>query len=322
MVGKYAGVLGSLFIVLLGYGGYAAEVGVAAKVNGAEITQAQLQRSFEGYLKQNNINIQGIRNPLQFKQLQKTVLDVLISQELLWQEAQNKKVAASDEEVKGVVDQIESGFPSPEAFANHVGKNGFTKEEFTHDVKRQLSVRQLINKEIAPSVSVSDEEIHSFYTANQNRFVSPEQVRARHILIKVKPDADRAAQEATKKTIDDIRAQAESGSDFAELAKKHSEDSSAARGGDLGFFSRGQMVPPFETAAFALKPGEISEVLKTRFGYHIIKMEEHREASSIPEEAVREEIRSHMRSVKIQEALEKRVEILRAAANVDILMPL
>src|SRR5262249_37611386 len=140
---------------------------------------------------------------------------------------------------------------------------------------------------------VTDAEIAEQYELQkEDRFTEPEQVRARHILVEVKSGADEKTKAAAKKKAEDLQAKAKSGADFAALAKKSSDDKATApQGGDLGLFPRGRMAPAFETAAFALPVGEVSDVVETPFGYHVIKVEEHRQAGPKPLDAVRGEIR-------------------------------
>ena len=124
------------------------------------------------------------------------------------------------------------------------------------------------------------------------------------------------------RSIGEILAAAKDGKDFAELAKQHSQDSSAPSGGDLGFVSKGQLVPSFEQAAFVLQPGEISNVVETPYGYHIIKLEERRGGGMALETEVAQQIHDHLLEQKVQQALQDHVEALRRSGSVEILIPL
>jgi len=140
-------------------------------------------------------------------------------------------------------------------------------------------------------VQVNDDEVQAYYEENRSEFFSPETVEARHILIKVGPDADDAAVEAARVKAADLQARALKGEDFAELAKEFSEGPSRNQGGYLGTFGRGRMVKPFEEKAFALQEGEISDPVRTDFGWHIIKVEKHHAAETLTLEAARNRIR-------------------------------
>lgn len=123
-------------------------------------------------------------------------------------------------------------------------------------------------------VTPSDEAVLTYYDAHLDEYRRPEEVRARHILFRMEADADEAAKAAVRARAEEVLTKAKGGADFAELATRYSQDATAENGGDLGRFGRGVMVPPFETAAFALEPGQISEIVETPFGLHIIKVEE------------------------------------------------
>jgi parvulin-like peptidyl-prolyl isomerase len=308
--------------LMLGGGGQSLAQGgepAAATVNGVSISQRRVQSSLDAYMSRNQVGAGGVFDPGFYNNMRKRVLDVLIAQELLWQEAKERGMAASDEETKAAMEQMRAQLGSESAFSTTLRESGFDDEAaFAEDLKRRLSVQKLVAADIAPSIQVSDAEVHEFYQANADRFVRPEEVQARHILIKVPKDADDAARASARERIDAIHAEATGGADFAELAKQRSEGPTAPKGGDLGFFGRGQMVKPFEEAAFALEPGAVSEPVQTSFGYHVIKVEQRRGGETIPEEEVSARIREYLMRTKIQEAVAARAEALREAAEVEL----
>jgi parvulin-like peptidyl-prolyl isomerase len=192
-------------------------------------------------------------------------------------------------------------------------KEGFDKRP---DVKENLEfflnnalAYEYLQKEVAGKVTVSEDEMKTYYETNQDKFMTPEAVRARHILIR----ADRTASEEDKKKAEDILKRIKAGEDFAKLASDLSDDpGSKPRGGDPGFFQRGRMVKPFEEAAFALKPGEVSGIVESPFGYHIIKVEERKESALEPYDQVKENIHQKLlqdkRKSKVDEFIEKAME--------------
>ncbi len=290
----------------------------AATVNGEEISQERLQSSVEAVLRQQGVQSPDQIEPEKMNALKSQVLDVLIGQQLLWQDAEKKGIVATDDEVEQAVAQTKSKFPSEQAYLDRIKQSGFTEEGYREDLKRQLSARRYVVEELAKQVSVTDAEIDEFYKDNLERMQRPEQVHARHILIKVAPDADEATDKAAREKIEKVHEEAKSGADFAELAKTHSEGPSAPQGGDLGFFGRGQMVGPFEDAAFALQPGELSDVVRTQFGYHVIKSEERRGGDTASKEEATDQIRDYLKQQKLQERVEQEVTALREAAKVEI----
>jgi peptidyl-prolyl cis-trans isomerase C len=322
VIGKYAAILLSTLVVAHGAAALAGEFGLAAKVNGIGITRARLEATFNAYLQEQGINVGAIRDPNQYKQLKRQTLDLLISQELLWQTAKKAGFVATPEQVEQVLAQVRKRSESGEAFSQEIKKGGFTEESYRENLKQELSVKRWLQETIAKNISVSEEEIHNFYVNNPHWFTQPEKINARHILIKVPPGADKAMVAAARKKIEEILAEAKKGSDFAELAQKYSEGPSAPKGGELGFLPRGRLVKSFEEAAFALESGEISDVVRTHYGFHIIKLEARQSRRVIPEQEAANSIRDHLSSSKIREAVQERVQTLRTEGSVEILVSL
>jgi peptidyl-prolyl cis-trans isomerase D len=180
------------------------------------------------------------------------------------------------------------------------------QESFREPERVRAVIVEFSPATFAAAVAPTDAEIQAAYEGSLAQYQKPEEVRARHILIKIAPDASEAEKAKARARLEPLLDKAKAGDDFAALAKAHSEDSSAANGGDLGSFGRGVMTPPFEVAAFALAPGAVSEIIETPFGLHIIKVEEKTAARQEPLEAVRGSI---VESLKTQQA---RATALRA----------
>ncbi len=162
-------------------------------------------------------------------------------------------------------------------------------KEFFQPVQKKALVAEFTSAQFRANVTVADEDIQNYYTEHQAEY-NQEEVKASHILLKVPADATEEKTAEIRAKSEDLRKQiVEGGADFAQLAMRHSEDNTARTGGDLGYFAKGKMVPPFEEAAFSLKTGEISQPVKTRFGFHLIKVTDHRSARSVEE--VSDEIR-------------------------------
>lgn len=160
------------------------------------------------------------------------------------------------------------------------------------DIKNGLLASELLRKKLQGKIHVTEQDIESYYRSHKDKYTQPESVRARHILVKVPPGADESAWKDVKAKADRLKKKIDGGADFAELAKKESDDPGSKRkGGDLGFFSRGRMVPEFENVAFSLKPGEVSSPVKTTFGYHIIRVDEKKEARKKSFSEVKNQIR-------------------------------
>jgi peptidyl-prolyl cis-trans isomerase D len=164
------------------------------------------------------------------------------------------------------------------------------------------------NANLEADAQITEADVRQYYDGHQDEFRQEEQVRARHILIRVPEDADDAAKAEARRRADDALAKVKAGADFATVATETSEDSSASRGGDLGMFRRGLMVPEFEAAAFALEPGQVSEVVETQFGFHIIKTEEKTPPGTRTFDEVSKQIEAKLRSQKAQEMSREKAE--------------
>jgi peptidyl-prolyl cis-trans isomerase C len=171
-------------------------------------------------------------------------------------------------------------------------------------MKNEYLARMYVQKEVIGKINLTDKDYEAYYNTHKKEFENPEMVRARHILVAVKPNATEDEKKAAKKKADELLDKAKKGEDFAKLASENSDDpGSKAKGGDLGFFTTGSMVGKFEQAAFGLKPGEMSDVVETEFGYHIIKCEERKAAEQQPYEAVKEQVKAKASQAIQQERL-------------------
>ncbi len=193
-------------------------------------------------------------------------------------------------------------------------------DQLKSDAQIDMSITKMIDAEVATLPGPSDADAREFYDKNPDKFKQDESVRASHILFRL----DEKATDADKKKVlalaESVLKQAKNGGDFAELAKKHSADGSAAQGGDLNFFSRGQMVPAFEEAAFALQPGQISDIVTTQFGYHIIKVTERKPATTVAFEEVRDRIREFLTQQRKQEHAQAFIDGLKKKAKIEVLV--
>ena len=290
-------------------------------INGKNISRDKLQAQVDHLINQRGLNSGGITQPALFKQIQQEVVDQLIVQELLWQEAKRRNFIVEDEFVNERLRQMKSGFDTEQAFQFKIQAGGFTEETYREDIRQQVSVQRMISQGIAPSISISDEEVENFYEANMDQMHRPVAVHARHILIKPE-SAEPEAQQAAKDEAGEILAEIRAGEDFVKLATDRSQAPSAPQGGDLGYFGPGKMVEPFEKAAFALQPGETSEVVQTQFGYHIIRLEDRRGGDTAPVEEVADKIRNYLSQQKLQSEVETLVTTLRNESDVEIFLNL
>jgi peptidyl-prolyl cis-trans isomerase C len=196
-----------------------------------------------------------------------------------------------------------------------MAESGMSDADVRKDIEESLKIEKLIDSE-AGVAEVSEAEIKAYYDGNKAQFAMPPMVRASHILIPLLP-GDTPEQKAEKrKEIAGLLDQIKGGSDFAELARAHSTCASKERGGDLGYFGKGEMVKPFEEAAFALKKDEVSGVVETEFGLHIIKLTDTREGREVPFDEAKENIGELLKSQKKQTAVDNYVKSLREKTKI------
>jgi peptidyl-prolyl cis-trans isomerase D len=188
--------------------------------------------------------------------------------------------------------------PTEEEISKYLADN---QETFREPERARITFIDFPSEHFAAEIQPTDEEILTYYESHPDSYRHPEQVRARHILLKVSSDVTDEERTAIRARANEVLASAQAGEDFAELAKQHSEDVTAASGGDLGFFGRGMMTPAFEEAAFALEPGDISDLVDTPFGIHIIKLEERREEGVDTLEEVRDKIAEEVRKQRARQ---------------------
>ena len=273
---------------------------VAARVNGEAISEFRLERYFAEYLEDQGRAVASIRNPKAYRQLRQAALEALIDKELLWQEALKRGVQISDATVQHQVEQTRQAIGGAEVFARKLQDAGFDEASFTEYTRRELAAQQVF-AELTQVAEPSEQQVRAFFEEHRAQMSRPEEVQARHILIKVPQGADVVTVEAARLRLEQVRVQIAQGVDFASAAKAHSEDASASEGGDLGYFPRGRMMPAFEAAAFALKPGQVSELVRTPVGWHLIYLQNHQEATDVSQEQGLETVRAYLaRQQKVQ----------------------
>ncbi|OGM02831.1 hypothetical protein A3K72_01850, partial [Candidatus Woesearchaeota archaeon RBG_13_36_6] len=220
---------------------------IAAIVNGEEITWDEIDEEYN-----------KLSSQLQQLITKEVLLNQTINEKLLIHQAEEKGIVVDEEELNALLERVKSQF-TEEQLNETLEAQGLTMEDFVEQLSNRLKLNQLLSEEI-PELKVNDSEIEQFFNENKASLDTPEMVRASHILVNSSEEAE------------NLLSMLKNGSDFAELAATYSLDSTAKNGGDLGYFAKGVMVPEFEDAVFSLKVGEISDVVKTDYGYHIIKL--------------------------------------------------
>ncbi|MCL4516409.1 MAG: peptidylprolyl isomerase [Firmicutes bacterium] len=282
-----------------------AKAGPVAVVNGKKIDRQEFLQAYQQAAAYQE-SAGGAIAPSQLEAFQAHVLDQMVNGEIILQGARKLNVKVSNKEVDDKVAEIQKQFSSREEFNAALKQQKMSMGRLKQLVRDQLVVQKGLEK-IQGSAKVTDADLRNAY----------EEVRARHILIQVPQGADGDAKAKAK--AQEIMQQLLKGADFATLAKKYSEDPGSAKsGGDLNFFRRGQMVPEFEKVAFSLGVGEISQPVKTKYGYHIIKVEARKEAKGPDFEKVKKQLEAQLAEQKKQETLQKWFEAEKKNADIKV----
>jgi peptidyl-prolyl cis-trans isomerase C len=287
-----------------------------AVVNGVVIAKVDFDRKLH-QVKQHMLRQRQQISDERLVKIKTDVLETMINEELLFQESRNKGITVEPEAVAMDFKRIKKGFATDADFKKFLGESGLTEVQLQSDIERGHVINKLIDNQITALVVIPNQEIRTFYDTHPNSFKKSEQVKASHILIKVDSQAERSVKDEKKAKLQKIQERLKAGEDFAVLAKEISECPSNIKGGDLGYFGRGQMVKPFEDVAFELKKGEVSDIVETRFGYHLIKVVDRKPASVMGYEDVKDKIGQYLKQEKTRKELKGYIEELRKKAVIE-----
>ncbi len=291
---------------------------VLAVVNGTEITRGEVNQQINQAMQRAQGRIPPERLAQMRMQMEDQILEGLITRTLLNDAADAENVEVTDEDIAEAVETIQSQLPPGQTIETAIAAEGITDEEFQDQLRQEVRIKKLVDAKAEQVAEVGDEEIRAFYDENPDQFEQPESVVASHILIQFDEDDTEETKAEKREKINELRAQLVDGASFEELAQEHSDCPSAARGGNLGRFGRGQMVKPFEEAAFSQETGSIGDVIETQFGYHVIRVEEHDEATTVDFEEVKDQIGMFLSSQEKQTAVQEYIENLRASADIEV----
>lgn len=306
-----------IFVVAAGSQALAAADGIAAKVNGAAIHDRDLQGELNGALQE--VLASGVTpTEEQLAQFRTETLERLIKIELLFQKSEKAGVKVDPKMIDSQLQTLKARFPGEDQYKEFLKGLGLSEDEVKGQFRKNFTVQQYIKEQFADKAKITDMEIREFYDSNQDKFLQPDSVKASHILMLVKEDETKEEKEKKRAKLQQVRKEILEGADFSEMAKRFSECPSNTKGGDLGFFSRGQMVQPFEEAAFKMMPGDMSDIVETKFGFHLIKLVEKKAESKVSYDEAKGEISNYLTQVKVGKEIERFVEGLRKEAEVKI----
>lgn len=285
---------------------------IAAKVNGEGVPVSHVEMIAKRLLSESGD--QPKDRPFAYRR----ALQQLIVRELLFQEALARKLKADDARVEAAYNEARVPYPDDRAWLSFLVEQGMDPDSFRREIRAQQTIAVLLDAEGAQAGSeASDKETRAYYEGHPERFDTGERLKASHILIRVPGDATPAQREELRRKAQGLLDRIQKGADFASLARQYSGDSgSAAKGGMLEVFHRGQMVPPFEEAAYAMQPGEL-RLVESPFGFHVLRLHERIPPLQAPYEAVKDQIAKAVVEEKRGRRIEALVAQLWAQARIE-----
>lgn len=313
---------------------------IVARVGDKVITQAQFDKEVEKSLSRYR-SLGRVNQPAIETRIKQNVLRRMVDNMIYDEKARALGVTLDDAAIAAKLEEHKQRFGGDQAFDEYLKRTHNSLEDLRDDIRYNLLRERLVEK-LGASTAVTEEEVKDHYEKNKSRYVEPEQVQASHILFKIDkakfldPKAlegltpeqrQKAEAEAQEKAKADALSRAKKvlplakkkGADFAALATKHGEDPTAPKGGDLGYFNHRRMVKQFSDVAFAMKPGEVSDLVETRFGFHIIKVFDHKPETQKPLAEVADSIQKSLLSRKQNEQRREVLKKLKDEVKVEIL---
>jgi peptidyl-prolyl cis-trans isomerase C len=294
---------------------------IVAKVNGEPIYEDQLAPQVEEVLRK--FKKHGMRKDSldTVKRLQKRVLGEVIAQELLYQASKSLTIPDIEEKITDKIKVMKSRYPTEERFEASLKASNLSVGDVRESIKKNVYIDEYLKKKDIRNPEVPEADIKEYYEKYKDNFKRKESVRVSHILIKVANDAKPEEKELSRKKIEKIRQEILEGKDFAEMAKEHSDcERSSSQGGDLGYLERGYMPEEFDKVAFALKKGELSDIVQTEFGYHIIKIVDKKPEGIVPYDEVKDFINKYLQEGIAKKKLASHIEGLKEKAKIEIFL--
>ena len=289
---------------------------VVAKVNGQDIHDDDILRELKKTLK--NYKDRGIPLTAEEEKITaKKLIENEIERALLLQKGNEINALVSDEALDRKLRKVKSSFKSDSIFEHELKNRKLTLDQYKKELKIDLLMQQVIDREIEPNIKVSEKDIQSFYEKNKGKFITEKKVRASVILIKAK-QGDTKAEKSARQKIESILEDIKNGSSFSEMATKYSQDSLAPKGGDLGYFAKNQIFGAFSERAFNMKVNEVSPVFKTGLGLHLLKLTDLKEGKMMPLDKTKTRIEKILRKNKVGNATRNYVEKLKQKSKIKM----
>ncbi|UCF05691.1 MAG: peptidylprolyl isomerase [bacterium] len=305
-------------------GGRSAETrdpSIVALVNGRAITISDVDQQVKVLEQDPMVASDQEERENRTEWIRKLAFGRVVGRILLEEAIEREGVHVPPQAVDARMGEIISGYASEVAFKERLAKSGLTFARFREEAEKSMRIEALIDVHIGPIRRPSDTEVRKYYDDNIMQFFTPEYVKASHILFRVDETDGESEKETKRFRMEAILEEIKAGADFAEMATRYSECPTADKGGDLGFFRRGEMVDAFQAAAFALEVNEISDVVETIYGFHIIKVTDRQKEYYTPFEEIRDNLATYIYKKKKQDAMDRYMKKLRASATIEYFDP-
>lgn len=291
---------------------------VVIDVDGSKLTRGQVETEVKRIMAVMK-KVPAGRQEQAKENARRQVLSDFTAKTLLTNEMKRLNISASDAELKEAEEQVKNDLPKGMTIEDLMKKNKITKEEMQEDLRFRIKIGKLVMTQMSGKSKPTDKEINEFYQKNKDKFKMPEAVHVRHILIAKAPGDDDKIKVEKKAKAEDLRKQLLGGANFAEIAKKNSDCPSKETGGDLGVFSRGEMVKEFENAAFSQEVNAIGPVVETEYGFHIIQVLERHPAKALAlDDRMKGNISTFLAQQKQQETFEAILRKLKDKAKITL----
>lgn len=293
---------------------------VVARVNNIPIHRDALDRELELLTKKYKISSTKFTSKEAEERQYRNILDKLVTVELFRQAVHSEALPVEDKKLEERIREAKARFSSEEEFLKKLNQSGKTPESYKAELRETILLEEYLKRNQLKEISIPQQEMERYYKQNAASFTNPEQIKVRHILINLDPDPKPETVESALKKARAIRDQIVAGKSFSDVAKEQSQCSSASEGGNLGYIQRGYMPSAFDTVAFTLKSGEISEPIRTQFGYHIVETLEHKPESIKPFDEVKDFIRKRLGSIQEQQRMAAHIEGLKKKAKIELFL--
>ncbi len=292
--------------------------GIAVLVNDEPITTYDLAKEQEA-LKSGTGDAASQDTPAAREQLRQAALDSLINKKLIAQKVKELDIKVSDEEVRQAIEDVKkTNNITEENLRAALAARGISFDEYKVQLKEQLERLRLISLEVRSKIQVTEKEIQDYYNAHAGNYQVDEAFHARQIFFSIPANASEDQQKKIVDKAEKVLREAKAGGDFAELAKKYSDDPSGKEGGDLGFLKKGELLPAFEKALSTMKAGEVSGLVRTSAGIHIIKLVELREGKKQSFDSAKREVEDQLYKQKSEERFSQWLEGLHKNAAIEM----